>query len=69
MLGVYADGGFTAPAEEFNQATDNLLQRLREQQEFSGKRLELTQILAPRGIPAKSALVVGLGPRESLDRG
>src|SRR5436309_3212591 len=69
VIGIHADSAPSGPAEEFNRASGGLLARLVEAKEISGKKLETATLLAPPGIKAKVALVVGLGPRENFDRG
>src|SRR5262245_9831025 len=69
VLGIHADSALSGPAEEFNRATGGLLARLIEAKEVTGKKLETATLLAPPGIKARLALVVGLGPKESYDRG
>src|SRR5258708_2370843 len=69
VVGVYADSAPNGPAEEFNRASSGLLARLIEAKEVSGKKCETVTLLSPPGIKARIALVVGLGPSDSLDRG
>src|SRR5690242_4012311 len=69
IIGIHADSAPSGPAEEFNRASGGLLGRLIEAKEVSGKKLETATLLAPPGIKARLALVVGLGPKESFDRG
>src|SRR5437899_4577609 len=69
VIGIHADSAPSGPAEEFNRAGGGLLARLIEAKEISGKKLETATLLAPPGIKARVALVVGLGPKESFDRG
>src|SRR5438270_9567930 len=69
VIGIHADSAPSGPAEEFNRATGGMLARLIEAKEVTGKKLETATLLAPAGIKAKIALVVGLGPKESFDRG
>jgi leucyl aminopeptidase len=54
---------------EADRATSGLLSKLSEQKEISGKKYELTTLLAPPGIAAGQMLVVGLGEREKFDAG
>src|SRR5262245_65427421 len=68
VIGVHAESPPSGPAEEFNKATGGLLTRLIEAKEITGKKCETVTILAPPGIAARLALVVGLGPKDALDR-
>src|SRR6476646_10943755 len=49
---------------EVDRATGGLLSKLSDQKEITGKKYELTTLLAPPGIAAGQLLVVGLGERE-----
>lgn len=69
VIGLFAESSPTGPAEDFNRATGGLLTRLIEAKELTGKKCETVTLLAPPGIKATVALVVGLGPKASLDRG
>jgi leucyl aminopeptidase len=69
VIGIHADAALSGPAEEFNRASGGLLARLVEAKEISGKKCDTATLLAPPGVKAKVAVVVGLGPKESFDRG
>src|SRR5438067_2063947 len=69
VIGIHADSVPSGSAEEFNRASGGLLARLIEAKEVTGKKLETATLLAPPGIKARLALVVGLGSKESFDRG
>lgn len=69
IVGVLQDDSLAGPASELNSATSGVLDQLIEQKEITGKRFELVPILAPTGVQTRQILVVGLGKRESLDRG
>src|SRR5262245_52960513 len=69
IIGVHTDSPSRGPAEAFNQATSGLLLRLIEAKEITGKKCETTTLLAPQGIRAGLAIIVGLGPKDSFDRG
>src|SRR5262245_6551372 len=69
VIGIHADSAPSGPVEEFNRATGGLLGRLIEAKEITGKKLETATLLAPPGIKARLALFVGLGPKDSFDRG
>ena len=69
VVGIHTEGPLSAAARQFDEASGGVLARLREREEISGKRNELTTLLSPAGIQARQLLVVGLGPRETFDRG
>src|SRR4051794_10031393 len=69
VIGLHTDSALSGPAEEFNRATGGLLSRLIEGKEITGKKLETATLLAPPGIKARVALVLGLGPKDTFDRG
>ena len=69
VIGLHAESAPSGPAEELNRACGGLLSRLIEAKEITGKKCETVTLLAPPGIKAKLALVVGLGPKDGLDRG
>ncbi|NDC54227.1 MAG: leucyl aminopeptidase [Planctomycetia bacterium] len=64
------EGGVgTGACGAVDRATGGLLARLVAAGEISGKRFECVPLLAPPGVRAAQALVVGLGRREDLDAG
>ena len=69
VIGVHAEAPLAGSSEEFNRATGGLLTRLLEAKEITGKKCEVVTLLAPPGIKARAALVVGLGPKDAFDRG
>jgi leucyl aminopeptidase len=69
VVGVYAEEALGGAAADLNQATQGVLARLQEAKDITGKRGEVITLLAPAGIRAKQATIVGLGPRATLDRG
>jgi leucyl aminopeptidase len=69
VIGVHAESPPSGFAEEFNRASGGLLVRLIEAKEITGKKCETVTLLAPPGVKAKIVLVVGLGPKDGLDRG
>ncbi len=69
VVAVYADSPPAGAAAELDKATGGLLSRLIERKEISGKKNEITTILGPAGVKAHTAVVVGLGPKDSFDRG
>jgi len=69
VVGLHAESPLTGPAAELNKALGGTLTKLIERKEITGKRNELTTLLAPSGIKAGTVVVVGLGPRDTFDRG
>jgi leucyl aminopeptidase len=69
VIGVHAESPPAGYAAEFDRASGNLLSRLIEAKEITGKKCEVVTLLAPQGIKAKQVVVVGLGPKDALDRG
>lgn len=69
VVGIYADSSPAGAAAELDKATGGLLSRLIERKEITGKKNELTTILGPAGVKAHTAVVVGLGSKDSFDRG
>ncbi len=69
VLGVYEDESPSGAAADFDAATGGVLTRLLETKEVTGKPAAVVTVLAPHGITARQAVVVGLGPREGLSRG
>src|SRR5215472_4929823 len=73
-VGVFSDEKLEDPkalkaAAEIDRATSGLISTLSERQEITGKKYELTTLLAPPRIAAGQLLVVGLGEREKFDAG
>jgi leucyl aminopeptidase len=69
VVGVFADAPPSGPTAELDRATGGLLTRLLEAKEVTGKKYETVSLLAPPQVRAPLALVVGLGPRSSFQRG
>ena len=69
VVGIVADSALTGAAHELDKAGGGTLARLIEKKEVSTKRHDVTTILAPAGIKAPLAAVVGLGSHDSFDRG
>lgn len=69
VVGVHADGSLSIGAGDLDEATGGALKRLVAAKEITGKRGEVTTLLAPAGIKALQAVVVGLGDARDLDRG
>ena len=69
VVGIHADAPLAGPAAELDRASGGLLARLIESKDASSKKGDLTTLLAPPGVQAGTVIVVGLGPKESLDRG
>lgn len=69
VIGIHAEAPLAGPAAEFDRASGGLLARLIESKEISGKKGDVATLLAPPGVKAGLVAIVGLGPKESLDRG
>jgi len=69
VIGIHTDANPTGPADAFNKAAGGLLTRLIDTNEISGKKFETVTLLAPPGIRAPVAVIVGLGAKDSCDRG
>ncbi len=69
VIGVFADSPPTGPAADADRATGGLINKLIERKEITGKRYELTTVLAPPGVAADQLLVVGLGDKAAYDVG
>ena len=69
VVAIFADGVLEGAAAEVNEATGGVLSQLYETQELKGSHGEVTTILAPAGVQARQIVVVGLGDRETLQRG
>jgi leucyl aminopeptidase len=69
VVGIFADAPLSGPAVDADRATGGLLSKLIEHKEITGKRFEITPVLAPSGIMAGQLLVVGLGDRSKFDTG
>src|SRR5687768_1516736 len=69
VIGVHAESPPAGPAAEFDRACGGLLSRLIESKEVSGKKGDVATLLAPTGVKAALVVVVGLGAKETLDRG
>ena len=69
VIGIHAESPLVGPAAEFDRASGGLLARLVETKEVSCKKGDVATLLAPPGVKAGVVAVVGLGPKESFDRG
>lgn len=69
VVGYHSELPLSGPAAEVDAATGGVLSKLIERKEITGKRGETVSILSPSGIAANQILVVGLGARETFDRG
>ena len=69
VVGVHTDAPPIGFAAEFDRASGGLLTRLIEAKEITGKKFETVNLLAPPGVKTPIVAVVGLGPRDALDRG
>jgi len=68
-VGLYADGQLTDALADVDQASQGGLRRLLDANELTGRHGETALLLTPSGFPARSVVVVGLGPRDQLNRG
>jgi leucyl aminopeptidase len=69
VIGLHAESPPSGFAAEFDKASGGLLTRLIESKEVSGKKGDVTTLLAPAGVKAGVVIVAGLGPKDTLDRG
>jgi leucyl aminopeptidase len=69
VVGVHSESQPSGPAAEFDRASGGMLSRLIEAKEITGKKCEAVTLLAPPGVKAGLVVVVGLGPKDALDRG
>lgn len=69
VVPLFADQPAAGAAAELDQASGGVIRRLVEGKELTGKKYETVPLLAPVGIKAGQALVVGLGDRGALDSG
>src|SRR5687768_12122331 len=68
VVGAWAEG--SSPAlSALDQATGGAIERLLAAKEISTKRGDVTTLLAPSGVKALQAVVVGLGEKKDFDRG
>ena len=67
VVGLYSDG-FPRSASAVEDASDGIISRLNEAGENPGKLLTKTPLWNVAGIRAPRVLIVGLGPRESVNR-
>jgi leucyl aminopeptidase len=69
VVGLFSGEKLGGAAAEADRAAVGLLTKLVERQEITGRKFELTTLLAPPGIAAGQLLVVGLGERAKFDAG
>jgi leucyl aminopeptidase len=69
VVGIWADGSLPAATSQLDELTGGVVRRLLEAKEASTKRGDVTTLLAPSGIPALQAVIVGLGDKADFDRG
>lgn len=69
VFGLHIESTPSGPAAEFDRSSGGLLSRLIEAKEITGKKFEVITLHAPPGVQAGQVVVVGLGPKEGLDRG
>jgi leucyl aminopeptidase len=64
-----AGGVGSGAVAAIDRASGGLLSRVATAGDLTGKRYELVPLLAPPGVRAAQVVVVGLGPRETVDAG
>jgi leucyl aminopeptidase len=69
VIAVHAESPPSGPAAEFDRASGGLLTRLIESKEVSGKKGDVTTLLAPPGVKAGLVVAAGLGPAGAVERG
>ncbi len=69
VVGHFQDSALSTAAAGINEATGGALTRLIETKDITGKRGELTTLLAPSGMATATVVVVGLGKQKELNRG
>ncbi|MDP6553096.1 MAG: leucyl aminopeptidase [Pirellulaceae bacterium] len=69
VVGHFQDAALSTAAAGINEAAGGALARLIETEDITGKRGELTTLLAPAGTATTTVVVVGLGKQEDLNRG
>lgn len=69
VVGLHADTAVSGPAAELDQATGGQVTRLMKAKDVSGKKFEITTLLAPSGVKARVVILAGLGPEASFDTG
>src|SRR5690242_10405747 len=69
VIGIFNDKQLGTSAKAVNDAMAGQINRLIEQNEFSGKPYEILPLLAPQGLKTKQVLLVGLGDQAKLDAG
>ena len=69
VVGIFSDAPLFGGAAEADRATGGLISKLIERKEITGKRYELTTLLAPPGLAAGVLLVVGAGESAKFDAG
>ena len=69
VVGHFQDSALSTAAAGINEAAGGALARLIETEDITGKRGELTTLLAPAGTATTTVVVVGLGKQEDLNRG
>ncbi len=68
VVGIYADEALAGAAAAVDEATGGVVSRLIEQEEFHAKAGECATLWSVPGAASGLTLLVGLGPREKLDR-
>lgn len=68
LLPVYANGPLPSATKAIDRASNGLVSALKERGDLSGDAGEITVLHGLPGAKAERAVLVGLGPRENLDR-
>jgi leucyl aminopeptidase len=68
IVGTWESEEFTGAIGQLDARLANLLGRLRQKGDLTGKPLELASLLDSRGVAAERLLIVGLGMRDKADR-
>ncbi len=61
VVGVEEGNGLTPSARHLDRATEGAVSRALEASRFTGKRAQLLEIVAPRGVAVRRIVLVGLG--------
>ncbi|MEZ6112002.1 MAG: leucyl aminopeptidase [Pirellulaceae bacterium] len=69
IVGVAEGGSLTPAAQQLDQASGGAISKLVSRGVVKGKRFETATLLAPAGISATQALIVGMGEPTKLTRG
>ncbi len=68
VIGIHKNLQLSGQLADIDRATDGMIQRLIDQEEVTGKRGDLVELLDPRNLKASRLLLVGLDEADSLDQ-